>query len=94
MAAVLVAGAVAVLGLVPLGGVYGMGMGFVSSALLLCAADWRARRRGRTRLCVAADAFGFDEDRHSALLAHHAVVGVPVVVGAARAGEHRPQQQP
>ncbi|MEN3269539.1 ABC transporter permease [Pseudonocardia sp.] len=37
VAAVLVAGAVAVLGLVPLGGVYGMGMGFVSSALLLCA---------------------------------------------------------
>ncbi|MGP4016442.1 FtsX-like permease family protein [Saccharopolyspora sp. 5N708] len=37
-AAVLVAGAVAVLGLVPLGGPFGMGMGFVSCALLLCAA--------------------------------------------------------
>ncbi|MFJ6671180.1 FtsX-like permease family protein [Actinosynnema sp. NPDC091369] len=37
-AAVLVAGATAVLGLVPLGGPLGMGMGFVSCALLLCAA--------------------------------------------------------
>ncbi|MEU4806969.1 ABC transporter permease [Actinosynnema sp. NPDC023587] len=37
-AAVLTAGAAAVLGLVPLGGNLGMGMGFVSSALLLCAA--------------------------------------------------------
>lgn len=36
-AAVLTAGAVAVLGLVPLGGPLGMGMGFVSCALLLCA---------------------------------------------------------
>jgi len=38
VAAVLVAGAVAVLGLVPLGGQFGMGMGFVSCSLLLCAA--------------------------------------------------------
>jgi putative ABC transport system permease protein len=37
VAAVLTAGAVAVLALVPLGGIYGMGMGFVSSSLLLCA---------------------------------------------------------
>ncbi|WP_199441042.1 ABC transporter permease [Umezawaea beigongshangensis] len=37
-AAVLVGGAVAVLGLVPLGGQFGMGMGFVSCSLLLCAA--------------------------------------------------------
>ncbi|ONI85452.1 permease [Saccharothrix sp. ALI-22-I] len=37
-AAVLTGGAVAVLGLVPLGGNLGMGMGFVSCALLLCAA--------------------------------------------------------
>ena len=38
VAAVLVAGAVAVLGLVPLGGDLGMGMGFVACSLLLCAA--------------------------------------------------------
>ncbi|GLY63638.1 ABC transporter permease [Amycolatopsis taiwanensis] len=38
VAAVLVAGAVAVLSLVPLGGPFGMGMGFVSCSLLLCAA--------------------------------------------------------
>lgn len=37
VAAVLTAGAVAVLAMVPLGGVYGMGMGFVSCSLLLCA---------------------------------------------------------
>ncbi|PSL56954.1 putative ABC transport system permease protein [Saccharothrix carnea] len=37
-AVVLTAGAVAVLGIVPLGGPLGMGMGFVSCALLLCAA--------------------------------------------------------
>ncbi|MEU4744177.1 ABC transporter permease, partial [Actinosynnema sp. NPDC023658] len=37
-AAVLTAGAVTVLGVVPLGGPLGMGMGFVSCALLLCAA--------------------------------------------------------
>ncbi|MFE7405277.1 FtsX-like permease family protein [Isoptericola sp. NPDC057559] len=37
VAAVLVAGAVAVLTLVPLGGPFGMGMSFVASALLLCA---------------------------------------------------------
>lgn len=37
VAAVLVAGAVAVLSLVPLGGPFGMGMGFVSCSLLLCA---------------------------------------------------------
>jgi putative ABC transport system permease protein len=37
VAGVLVSGAAAVLGLVPLGGPYGMGMGFVSCALLLCA---------------------------------------------------------
>jgi putative ABC transport system permease protein len=36
-AAVLVAGAVAVLSLVPLGGPFGMGMGFISCSLLLCA---------------------------------------------------------
>jgi hypothetical protein len=38
VAAVLVGLAVAVLSLVPLGGPYGMGMSFISSALLLCAA--------------------------------------------------------
>ncbi|WP_244885518.1 FtsX-like permease family protein [Amycolatopsis vancoresmycina] len=38
VAAVLVLGAVAVLSLVPLGGPFGMGMGFVSCSLLLCAA--------------------------------------------------------
>jgi putative ABC transport system permease protein len=38
VAAVLVAGAVAVLALVPLGGDLGMGMGFVACSLLLCAA--------------------------------------------------------
>ncbi|QYN36352.1 ABC transporter permease [Pseudonocardia sp. DSM 110487] len=37
-AAVLAGGAMAVLGLVPMGGPLGMGMGFVSCALLLCAA--------------------------------------------------------
>lgn len=37
-ATVLIVGAVAVLGLVPLGGPFGMGMGFVSCSLLLCAA--------------------------------------------------------
>jgi putative ABC transport system permease protein len=37
LAGVLTAGAVAVLGLVPLGGPLGMGMGFVAAALLLCA---------------------------------------------------------
>lgn len=38
LAAVLVAGGVAVLSLVPLGGPFGMGMGFISCSLLLCAA--------------------------------------------------------
>lgn len=38
VAAVLVLGAVAVLSLVPLGGPFGMGMGFISCSLLLCAA--------------------------------------------------------
>jgi putative ABC transport system permease protein len=38
VATVLVVGAVAVLSLVPLGGQFGMGMGFVSCSLLLCAA--------------------------------------------------------
>jgi putative ABC transport system permease protein len=38
VAAVLVVGAVAVLSLVPLGGPFGMGMGFISCSLLLCAA--------------------------------------------------------
>lgn len=38
VAGVLVLGAVAVLSLVPLGGAFGMGMGFVSCSLLLCAA--------------------------------------------------------
>ncbi|MDT7728269.1 MAG: putative transport system permease protein [Actinomycetota bacterium] len=38
VAVVLTAGAAAVLSLVPLGGPYGMGMGFVSCSLLLCAA--------------------------------------------------------
>ncbi|MDQ0378921.1 ABC transporter permease [Amycolatopsis thermophila] len=37
LAAILVGGAVAVLGLVPLGGPFGMGMGFISCSLLLCA---------------------------------------------------------
>ncbi|HEX6351536.1 ABC transporter permease [Actinophytocola sp.] len=37
VAAVLVVGAVAVLSLVPLGGPFGMGMGFISCSLLLCA---------------------------------------------------------
>jgi hypothetical protein len=35
-----------------------------------------------------------DEDRRAALLAHHPVVGVEVVVGAARRGEDLAQQQP
>jgi putative ABC transport system permease protein len=38
VACVLAGGAVAVLSIVPLGGPYGMGMGFISCALLLCAA--------------------------------------------------------
>ncbi|MEU0509083.1 ABC transporter permease [Amycolatopsis sp. NPDC006125] len=38
LATVLTAGAVAVLSLVPLGGPFGMGMGFISCSLLLCAA--------------------------------------------------------
>jgi putative ABC transport system permease protein len=37
VAAVLVAGAVAILTFVPLGGPFGMGMGFISCSLLLCA---------------------------------------------------------
>jgi hypothetical protein len=35
-----------------------------------------------------------DEDRRTALLAHHPVVGVEVLVGTARRGEYLPQQQP
>src|SRR5687768_2520113 len=42
---------------------------------------------------VSINSRGLDEHGRAALLAHDAVVGVPVVVGAARAGEHRPQQQ-
>jgi putative ABC transport system permease protein len=37
MASVLVVGAIAILSLVPLGGPFGMGMGFISCSLLLCA---------------------------------------------------------
>ena len=42
---------------------------------------------------IGVDAVGADQDRGAALFAHHPVVGVEVLVGAARRGEYLAQQQ-
>ena len=54
----------------------------------------KTRRSVSFRSALSEGAFGRDEDGDPSLLGHRPVVGVPVVVGAARRGEDLPEQQP